>query len=242
MSTQHVLSLEINHQGRDFIVGDIHGMFSAFDQLLKKVTFIPEIDRVISVGDLIDRGQESHKVLEYLNQSWFFSIKGNHEQMCLDAAHNQEINDSWIYINGGGWWDSVEYAEQQAIRKAFSSLATIAEISTNNGTIGVVHADISPHSGWDTFKQQITTDTDLRHFARWSRARYDRFKAAGTNENIRGVKFVVAGHTPITQWVDAGNVRFIDTGAPYTQTKGLGKMTLMQIQPTIKMFVYNTRT
>ncbi len=241
MNTQHVLSLESNQQGRDFIVGDIHGMFSAFDTLLNKVKFNPEVDRVISVGDLVDRGPESHRVMEYIEQPWFFSIMGNHEQMCLEAATDPLTHKNWVNRNGGAWWDSVDELKQQAIRKAFSELPTVAEVATNNGTIGVVHADISARIGWDNFTKKIACDKDLRHFAIWSRARYDRYKAIGDNEKIQGVKFVVVGHTPLSEIIDAGNVRYIDTGAPYTDRKGLGKLTLMQVQPEIKIFQQDTR-
>ncbi|MEE9302489.1 MAG: metallophosphoesterase [Thiotrichaceae bacterium] len=241
MKTQHILSLTSNLQGRDFIVGDIHGMFHVFDRLLEKVKFNPELDRVISVGDLIDRGPDSHRVLEYIDHPWFFSIMGNHEQMCLDAATDYSTYKNWVNRNGGAWWDSMDELKQQAIRKAFSTLPTVAEIATNNGTIGVVHADISTRISWDRFTKNIAEDKNLRHFAIWSRARYDRYKAIGDNEKIQGVKFVVVGHTPVTTCIDAGNVRFIDTGAAFTETKGLGKLTLMQIQPEIKLIQQDVR-
>ncbi len=236
MKTQHILSLENNQQGRDFVVGDIHGMFNVFDKLLEKVKFNHDIDRVISVGDLIDRGPESHRVLEYIDQPWFFSIMGNHEQMCLEAATDDATYRNWVNRNGGAWWDSVDELKQQAIRKAFSALPTVAEIATDNGKIGVVHADISARVGWHGFTKNIAEDKNLRHFAVWSRARFDRYKAIGDKEKVHGVKLVVVGHTPIPACLDAGNVRFIDTGAAFTETKGLGKLTLMQIQPDIKIF------
>jgi len=241
MTSPHILSLDTNQQGRDFIVGDIHGMFSALDTLLEKIKFNPEVDRLISVGDLVDRGADSHRVLDYLDQPWFFSIMGNHEQMCLEAATNPSTYRNWVKHNGGAWWESIDEVKQQAIRKAFAALPTIAEIPTDNGLIGVVHADITARIGWSRFKETISKDKSLRHFAIWSRARFDRYQAIGSTENIQGVKFVVVGHTPTPDTLDAGNVRFIDTGAPYTTTKGLGKLTLMQVQPTIKIFQQKTK-
>ncbi len=45
-----------NSSGRDFVVGDIHGSFGALEQLLQRLNFDPDCDRVFAVGDLIDRG------------------------------------------------------------------------------------------------------------------------------------------------------------------------------------------
>lgn len=231
----------MNLEGRDYIVGDIHGMFSALDAFLERVQFDFDKDRLISVGDLIDRGSESERVLEYINQPWFFAITGNHELMCLEAAHDKNTYKNWIYHNGGAWWNALDESKQQEIREALSKLPAVIEIATNSGTIGVVHADITTRTSWDRFTKKIAEDKDIRHFAAWSRARYDRHRAVGETETIQGVKFVVVGHTPVPKCFDIGNIRYIDTGAAYTDVKNLGKLTMMQVQPVIRVHEYNTR-
>ena len=45
-----------NTAGRDFAVGDIHGHFTRLQSALDKAGFEPSVDRLFSVGDLIDRG------------------------------------------------------------------------------------------------------------------------------------------------------------------------------------------
>lgn len=70
-----------NTLGRDIAVGDIHGCFSKLKTSLKRIRFDPSKDRLFSVGDLVDRGPESHHVLEWLDLSWFHAICGNHEQL-----------------------------------------------------------------------------------------------------------------------------------------------------------------
>ena len=73
-----------NEQGRDFLVGDIHGMFSKLDEILHDLCFNITVDRLFSVGDMVDRGPESYDVLKWLAASWFHSVRGNHEQMAID--------------------------------------------------------------------------------------------------------------------------------------------------------------
>ena len=62
------LRLESNTKGRDFTVGDIHGAYDMLEGALAAVKFDPEVDRLISVGDLIDRGNRSKDCLKYLEQ------------------------------------------------------------------------------------------------------------------------------------------------------------------------------
>lgn len=54
-----VLRLPENTRGRDFVVGDIHGAFDKVEAAMAKVGFDVERDRLLSVGDLVDRGAES---------------------------------------------------------------------------------------------------------------------------------------------------------------------------------------
>jgi serine/threonine protein phosphatase 1 len=59
---QHAL----NYDGRDFIVGDLHGCRSMLDELLEHANFDPQKDRLFSTGDLVDRGPDSVGCLELL--------------------------------------------------------------------------------------------------------------------------------------------------------------------------------
>jgi predicted phosphodiesterase len=60
------------------IIGDIHGCYNEFMQLLEKCGY-QDGDTVISVGDLIDRGPYSRKVLEWFRMNDGFVVEGNHD-------------------------------------------------------------------------------------------------------------------------------------------------------------------
>ena len=47
-----------NVGGRDFAVGDIHGCFSHLSRSLEAIGFDAAVDRLFSVGDLVDRGPD----------------------------------------------------------------------------------------------------------------------------------------------------------------------------------------
>ena len=66
------------------VIGDIHGDFNNLQKLHQKIILeYPDI-QIYCVGDLIDRGPDSKKVVQYCMDNKFIVIKGNHELMMLD--------------------------------------------------------------------------------------------------------------------------------------------------------------
>ena len=52
----HLLRIPRNQAGRDFVVGDIHFKTRELHKGLLALGFDKSVDRLIAVGDLIDRG------------------------------------------------------------------------------------------------------------------------------------------------------------------------------------------
>ncbi|WP_181942315.1 metallophosphoesterase, partial [Klebsiella pneumoniae] len=59
-------------------------------------------DLLISVGDLIDRGPQSADCLGLLRCRWFRAVRGNHEQMALEALESGDM--ALWQMNGGDWY------------------------------------------------------------------------------------------------------------------------------------------
>ena len=55
-----------------YVVGDIQGCFAPFQQLLERVKFNPDKDRLWSVGDIVNRGADNLGVLR-----WFYAHRDN---------------------------------------------------------------------------------------------------------------------------------------------------------------------
>lgn len=102
-----VKRLPANVDGRDFIVGDLHGMMALLDALLRQVQFNPAVDRLLSVGDLVDRGRSSHRVVELMTKPWFHAVRGNHEHMLAHFTSSDEtVGSGHIYGRPGSWTHS----------------------------------------------------------------------------------------------------------------------------------------
>jgi hypothetical protein len=109
-----VKTLDANFLGRDFVIGDLHGAYTAFEYLLDTIKFNPAVDRMISVGDMVDRGPDSLKCLSLLHKPWFHSVLGNHEQMMLE-----KFNGGWqgaYWYRNGGVWGMEAYNDYEAVR------------------------------------------------------------------------------------------------------------------------------
>ena len=219
-----------NDAGRDFVVGDIHGMFAHLHSLLGDVGFDPSADRLFSVGDLVDRGPGSAAALEWLERPWFHACRGNHEQFVLDSG-DPGIRDLWINYNGGGWWLGVDEAAAARFREAFVNLPLAMEVETASGIVGIVHADVPPLVTWRRFMELLEAhDRDAALYALWSR---NRIMDRGPRVPVSGgVERVYCGHTPTRATLRLGNVHYIDTGAAYVYHGHTGaSLTAVQIHP-----------
>lgn len=93
---------------RTLVVGDIHGKLNLFNRLLEKAEYQPGEDRLILIGDLVDRGEDSRGVvaraieLKRESPNRVIVIRGNHEAMMLAAlAHPESEQAELWYYNGG---------------------------------------------------------------------------------------------------------------------------------------------
>lgn len=64
---------------RIIFIGDVHGCYEELKLLLKKVKYKEERDRLIFVGDLINKGPYSKEVVKFVREGGHESLMGNHE-------------------------------------------------------------------------------------------------------------------------------------------------------------------
>ena len=214
--------IHLNKIGRDFIVGDIHGMFSALRALLILIGFDPEKDRLFCVGDLVSRGSESHEILDWLAKPWFFSPKGNHEEMVIAVARGSlPVGEHIKY--GGEWFVNLTEEDRIRIVREFSLLPVVIELETTGGIVGIIHADC-PVDDWAALDPYIHGKNQKAAVATclWSTERYTRSYAS----QVKGVRAVVHGHMVVPQVLWLGNVLFIDTGSGYSK----GRLTIISAE------------
>ncbi|KQQ60134.1 serine/threonine protein phosphatase [Pseudomonas sp. Leaf127] len=203
---------ERNTVGRDFAVGDIHGHFTRLQAALDAVGFDPATDRLFSVGDMVDRGPESEQVDTWLAKPWFHAIRGNHEQMAIDAYRaDSDGRAAGFHLRvGGAWLYARSSVEQACYVELLADLPLVIEVETPEGLIGIVHADC-PFPSWTTLQEWAGGGSGFRNVeeaCQWSRSRVDLQQDHG----VADIRAVVVGHSVVRRPAVLGNVYHIDTG------------------------------
>ncbi|WP_407222372.1 protein-serine/threonine phosphatase [Enterobacter roggenkampii] len=201
-----------------WVVSDIHGCYQRLMDELKRRHFNPYEDLLISVGDMIDRGPDSVKSLQLINEKWFRAVRGNHEQMALDSLDNNDFS-LWT-MNGGIWFRQLERDQQQlalSLLEACHDLPHIIEITCANGLNVIAHADY-PGAEY-CWQKPVSAQRVL-----WDRDRLMGFMV-GKGQGISGADHFWFGHTPVDRRYDFDNLHYIDTGAVFD-----GYFTLAQLQ------------
>lgn len=85
-----------------FAIGDIHGHFEALKKVLKKSKFDYNSNKLIVLGDIIDGGLDTFKVVEELLKiKHLVFVLGNHDEMFKRYLSSDLVENAWL--DQGGW-------------------------------------------------------------------------------------------------------------------------------------------
>lgn len=209
--------LEIDEDVNVFVVGDIHGAYSLLMAKLKEIKFNFNSDLLIAVGDLIDRGSENEKCIGLLNEHWFTSIKGNHEDFCYKGMMDDHIKFYHrMRNNGGEWFYNLPEDLMEHIGRRLNQLPILLEVKYKGKKFGFVHADV-PVEDWELLKEmvinddiQIDSERSVIDACLWSRRVVEM-----DSVTIAQVDNVFLGHTVLPEIKQVGNCTFLDTGGVF---------------------------
>jgi serine/threonine protein phosphatase 1 len=215
------LSLARNQLGRDFVIGDIHGCYAAVDHALMMIKFDRQKDRLICVGDLLNRGDENMRALDYITQPWFYSVIGNHDWVhAFDYSRNFARAD--IRQTHLKWAKPLrQEASYKTLRQALQALPLMLEVDTPKGIVGIVHGEIHPiFDTWQDAKASLDVCAQCLSACRHhpfmvGRSRQKKHNKQQAIKPVKGVRLVISGHTPQKKPIWIGNSLFIDTGLVY---------------------------
>ena len=230
-----VVRLAPNTRGRDIVFGDVHGQRPTLVRLLGQLEVDPARDRLIFIGDLIDRGEDSWGMLEwYEPRENTFVVQGNHEQFMIQAPDGRLWVENWN-DNGGGWHryhpdgNAAERIEQ-ARRKARKLPFAIALEQMDGAPIVCVHAEIPNHWSWPRFAEALESGEKApRLAALWGRSRITGEKETEPVD-VAGARLCIHGHTPVQAPLQRGNCLWIDTGTAYPDRFKKARLTAVVIR------------
>ncbi len=186
---------------RTIAIGDVHGCSLALETILAKIE--PQTDdRLIFMGDYVDRGPNSRRVVEILLELPFrcqvIPLRGNHEAMVLAGRDAGDPDPFWLQCGG-----------QETLLSYGGALQDI------------------PEEHWQFFascRMYFETDTHLFFHANYDPTKHPRHQPEALTlwqhlsflvpaRHVSGKK-VIVGHTPQRngEILDLGHLLCIDTG------------------------------
>ncbi|MBW1923647.1 MAG: metallophosphoesterase [Deltaproteobacteria bacterium] len=192
---------------KTFIVGDIHGCLDPLKRLMDRLDWRPVKDRLIFLGDYIDRGPDPPGVVEYILELFKQSdmiecLIGNHEALFLDYLSGK---DRRLFLLNGGTETLQCYHRRR--RDPEEDLVPQDHLLFYHGLKPYVELDdfYLVHAG---FRPGVEIKRQTLEDMTWIR---DPFIFSTYDFGKR----VIFGHTPFSEPLVLDNKIGLDTGAVY---------------------------
>jgi hypothetical protein len=187
--------------GRTIVVGDIHGCYDELVALLDRAR-LGAGDRVVSVGDLVTKGEKSREVLDlFMSDARFSAVLGNHDRAILRhwRGGSKPLKEAQERTR----------LELEAGRERYESFLASLPYLIDLGSHVVVHAGLRP--GVPLAEQSPADMTELRTLGP------DRRSRDGTPwyEVYEGPQTALFGHWPAAELRRGPKALGIDTGCVY---------------------------
>lgn len=186
-------------RNRLIAIGDIHGEVEKLNSLIDRLD-LQKQDKVIFLGDYIDRGLNSKAVIERIldlsKKIECVFLKGNHEDMLLKTKITQSQDDIEHWLLSGGISTYDNYGDYPAIFNTHGKFLDSLKLYHIEQNYMFVHAGINP-------KKELSEQTkdDLL----WIREEF--------LDNSHNLPYkIIFGHTPFREPLILDDKIGIDTG------------------------------
>ncbi len=191
---------------RTIAIGDVHGCADELEELLEALDLSPQ-DRIIQVGDLVNRGPDSRRVIRLVREYKIEAILGNHEIRLLTAIREQTASILKDY----------DIATLKDLHKEdWDYLSSLPHhIYDAKRNIVFVHGGFLPGRPWREQGASITANIQVIDASGNAAKRSDAPEARPWADHWTGSPFVVYGHTPRPNAYQRTGSIGIDTGCVY---------------------------
>lgn len=224
--------MEIKYK-KTYVIGDIHGELDKFLSVLEQCNFDYENDRLISMGDLCDRGMKSREVVnEIIKMKHKVCIRGNHDAWFQEFLETGRGYDMWLRQGGYETLESYkEHPEDYGPHRDFYEAQKNFFVENNICYV---------HGGFDVTRYIDEQDSNELY---WDRELVEKMMCCGKDIKLKhkdNFDLIFIGHTPTMYWKEdvpgkgrmpilkpifRGGIYNIDTGSG----KG-GLLTIMDLE------------
>lgn len=191
---------------RTIAIGDVHGCAEEFAELLQLLSPTAE-DRLVQLGDLINRGPDSHLAVCIARENKVEAILGNHELRILTALRESRPELLKEYdLETIRQLDKEDWAYLEKMPKF--------KYDGHSDTV-FVHGGFLPGEPWMKQSIEVTTSIQVIDAKGNPAKRSDAPDAPAWADCWNGPPFVIYGHTPRPDVYKQKASVGIDTGCVY---------------------------
>jgi serine/threonine protein phosphatase 1 len=208
---------------RTFIIGDIHGCAATLRRLVDETLRPFPDDRIYLLGDLIDRGPDSKGVLDFILELRarglsVNSVRGNHEEMCLQAGDAPYYLELWAANGGLATLESFQADGPGDIPHLYRDLLRSLPLYIQLDDFVIVHAGLNfnPPDPFDDTSAML-----------WTRSPFvDRQRIGGRR--------LICGHTPVPRLrleasLDSSKI-MLDNGCVFGERLEMGCLAALELE------------
>lgn len=188
--------------GRTIVIGDTHGCSLALSALLSTIQPQPS-DKIVALGDYIDRGPDSRGVIEQFLElalrCRLIPILGNHDRMLLSLLGGKRyMFNNWMAFGGAETLHSFGVMAPERIPDGHLSFLRSCQPSHETPTHLFVHANYLP---------AVPLEEQPHYVLRW-----ESLKVRTPGPHFSG-KQAIVGHSAQRsgEILDLGHLKCIDT-------------------------------
>lgn len=213
-----------NGSPRRFVIPDIHGCNLTLRSLVEEVIQLRQDDDLYLLGDYIDRGPRSREVLQYVMDLIdggyrIFPLRGNHEEMFLNAVADRSQTRTWILNGGYTALDSFGVDDARQIPLPFHRFCS------DLPCYHLLDDYLLVHAGFNAEAQEPFADTEAML---WNRTK-------AVSRELLGGRTMICGHTPhpiseIEKMLARNNgLIILDNGCFLAGRKGMGSLLALEL-------------
>jgi len=207
-----------------WVIGDVHGCIRTLRTLIEDKIQPGKHDKIIFVGDYIDRGPDSRGVISYVMELRLMGynlvlLKGNHEDMMVRSLHDKAVRKDWFYNGGMHTLRSFGVREAGEVPEHFLEFMRALDYYHAMDDFLIVHAGLN----FDIDNPFADLEGML-----WIRNKF-------VLPDKIGNRTMVHGHTPtiLAQVREAIEKKLkdidLDNGCVYLGTEGLGNLCALEL-------------
>ncbi len=233
------------------LISDVHGCWYTLVRLLNQCAIRYPGDRLVFLGDLIDRGPHSRQVVEFAMSNNILTTMGNHCDLCVDFYRGDQHSKCGSYYSRGIWlenggdvvpkgWPTIDkrvltgpqIAQSEylggrvpdSVLDWMEALPPYIRFDWEDGLDANGRALLASHTGYG-----LMADMGARGWfpTLWGRHGHDMgafVKDPATGEEADDGLYRVFGHTPDAEAIVTDKWAMIDTGGAY-KGRGFGALT-----------------